>query len=65
VRALYYALARWTYHIYAELFMRIWDLRYRNDAPLPPIPCQICGGAHHERYCPNAKRLGFPDRQAF
>jgi magnesium chelatase family protein len=33
---------------------------HRNDPPLPPVPCQICGKLDHKtKYCPNAKEMGF------
>jgi hypothetical protein len=55
------ALARWLYHLYGEIASRLDDWRHRYDPPLPPVPCQLCGGAHHEAHCPEAKRLGFLD----
>jgi hypothetical protein len=40
----------------------IEDYKHRKDPPLPPMPCQICGKpGHKERYCPNAKALGYFD----
>ncbi len=45
------------YHIYAEIISRLTVDQDRR--PLPPIPCQFCGGNHTERLCPKAKELGF------
>ena len=31
---------------------------HRNDIPLLPVSCQICGKpGHKERYCPNAREF--------
>jgi hypothetical protein len=52
-------LYRW---VYAPLMSMIEDHKHRNDPPLPPMPCQICGKpGHKERYCPNAKALDYFD----
>jgi len=53
----------WVYRwVYAPLMSMIEDYKHRNDPPLPPMPCQICGKpGHKERYCPNAKALGYFD----
>jgi hypothetical protein len=46
--------------IYAPLASRWDDFVHRNDAPLPAIPCQFCGKTDHkEKYCPDARTLGF------
>jgi hypothetical protein len=46
-------------HICPDCFL-VDDYRHRNDPPLPPVPCQICGKpGYKERYCPNALELGF------
>lgn len=51
------------YFFYSRIIAPIaskWDdYIHRNDPPLPPIPCQFCGKNHQEKYCPNAKSLGF------
>jgi len=54
-------LRLWLYRwIYAPLASCLDDYKHRNDPPLPPIPCQLCGQTgHKEKFCPNAKRLGY------
>ena len=47
-------------YIYAPVADVIERYKHRNDPPLPPVPCQICGKiGHKEWYCPNARTLGF------
>lgn len=49
-------------HFYAPIGSALDDYRHRNDPPLPPVPCQLCGRpGHKEAFCPNAKVLGFFD----
>jgi hypothetical protein len=54
-------LYRWfvhtLYRIYAEIHDRLTV--DRDHTPIPPVPCQICGGTHTERLCPKAKEMGF------
>ena len=45
------------YHIYAEIVTSLTVDHDQRD--IPPVPCQICGGSHHEKYCPKAKEMGF------
>ena len=51
------------YRIWAELYSRYQE----NFNPtwrvqLPPRECQLCGKpGHNEKYCPNAKEMGFLD----
>jgi hypothetical protein len=51
----------WLYHYIYVPLVSLWeDHKYRNDPPLPPIPCQFCGKTDHKtKYCPNAKEMGF------
>jgi hypothetical protein len=49
-------LYRYVYVPFADMLYR---LAHRSDPPLPPVPCQICGGNHRERYCPKAREFGF------
>jgi hypothetical protein len=54
----------WFYRIYTEIATTLDDFKRRNDPPLPPVPCQICGKPGHiEKYCPNAKALGYFDEK--
>jgi hypothetical protein len=54
------------YWFYRRVYVPIADLYYRikeRNVQVLPAPCQICGiPGHHERYCPNAYRLGFFDK---
>jgi hypothetical protein len=54
----------WFYRIYTEIATTLDDFKHRNDPPLPPVPCQICGKPGHiEKFCPNAKALGYFDEK--
>jgi hypothetical protein len=59
VRRLLYLRLRLFYRwIYAPIMGAIDDYKHRNELPLPPVPCQICGKpGHREQYCPNANGL--------
>jgi len=36
------------------------DYKPRNDPPLPPVPCQLCGKpGYGERYYSEARELGY------
>jgi len=51
------------YRVRAHLYS-LYQMNFNPDwkNPLPPIPCNYCGKTdHRERYCPNAKGLGFLD----
>jgi hypothetical protein len=50
----------YAYRIYADLYSRFHQHEWRNNK-IPLVQCQICGGYHVERLCPNAKRMGFLD----
>ena len=52
-------IRRFWYHIYAELYSRLFV--DRDPRPIPPRQCQYCGGNHAESLCPKAKELGFLD----
>ena len=51
----------WLNHfIYVPLFSLWDDYRHRNNPPLPPDPCQICGKLGHKTIsCPNASKLDY------
>jgi hypothetical protein len=55
------SLYRWLVHILYRIYAEIHDRLTvdRDQTPIPPVPCQICGGAHTERLCPRAKEMGF------
>ncbi len=57
MKSLFSRLKHALYSIYAEAVSRLTV--DRNPRPLPPIPCQLCGGIHQEAYCPRAKEMGF------
>jgi hypothetical protein len=61
IRRVTYFVVFLAYHyVYAPIMDTIERYQHRNDPPLPPVPCQICGKpGHREKYCPNAKGLGF------
>lgn len=47
-------------YIYVPIASALDDFKHRHDPPLPLVVCQVCGKpGHRERYCPNAKSLGF------
>jgi len=51
------------YRLWAHLYS-LYQMNFSSDwkKPLPPIPCNYCGKTdRQERYCPNAKGLGFLD----
>jgi hypothetical protein len=59
VRRILYIPARVAYHVWAEISDVVQRYRHRNDPPLPPAPCPLCGKPGHKaKYCPNAKDLG-------
>ncbi len=44
----------------ARLPLACREYKHRNDPPLFPVPCQICGKPEYkEAYCPSAKTMGF------
>lgn len=45
------------YHLYAEVISRLTT--DQDQRPIPPVPCQFCGGRHTEQFCPNARKMGF------
>lgn len=48
---------RW---IYTPIMGAINDYKHRNDPPLRPVPCQVCGKpGHGKKYCPTARELGY------
>jgi hypothetical protein len=51
----------WWYHFLYVPIVGFWqDYQKRNDPALPPVPYQICGKTgHREKYCPNAREMGF------
>jgi hypothetical protein len=57
---LYLPLQLFYLRIYAPIMGVVNDYKHRNDPPLPPVPCQICGKpGHRERDCPRARELGY------
>lgn len=59
-RLLYFPILLVYRYIYAPVADLVDRYKHRNDPPLPPVPCQICGKpGHKERYCPSARMLGF------
>lgn len=58
-----YGFRYYFYRFWAHLYS-LYQMNFNPDwqKPLPPIPCNYCGKTdHRERYCPNAKGLGFLD----
>ena len=56
----FYIPVRIVYHSYALIADAVDRYKPSNDPPLPAVPCQICGQLRHrEKYCPNAKGLGY------
>jgi hypothetical protein len=56
IKGMAYRIWAHSYSLYQMKFNPDWNKQ------IPSIPCQLCGKPGHlERYCPNAKGLGFLD----
>jgi hypothetical protein len=59
-RRIFYTPIRYAYHIWGLISDAMERYNHRNDPPLPPLPCPICGKPGHKaKYCPNTRDLGF------
>ncbi len=57
IRPAYINIFRFFYRVIGEIITRF--AVDQNTTNLPPMECQLCGGPHHERLCPNSNKMGF------